>query len=353
MPRMNLSRLMVGAMLAALLFVTPVTAQVADLATLVAGQPTTPTLEQPTAPPPAQPAAAPAAAAPADDKGPPLPFQTIEGYGGGGITPFAYLVNPGKEECLWGKPATAMTFIDARQKDLFAVTASETLFARVELSYGGDRLGLGTLPAAIKTSTGIGIEEDSVWLQNFNFRALLWKENDCLLGIKAPAITAGVSLKFNSDISNINKELNGALSSIGYRRDSGVDFTLTATKTFPHLLLDRPVIVTAGLRLSEAADLGFLGFGDTYRATFEGNVAWLPWDKVLVAYEFRQNADPYGKIPDGSGGYLIGAEDNWQAFDLALIVNKHSTLVAGWALLGNLANTEANNTWFLQYKYEF
>ena len=89
-----------------------------------------------------------------DDKGPPLPFQTIEGYGGGGITPFAYLVNPGKEECLWGKPATALTFIDARQKDLFAVTASETLFARIELSYGGDRLGLGTLPADIRTSTG-------------------------------------------------------------------------------------------------------------------------------------------------------------------------------------------------------
>ncbi len=117
--------------------------------------------------------------------------------------------------------------------------------------------------------------------------------------------------------------------------------------------MDRPVIFTAGLRLSEAADLGFLGFGDTYRATFEGNVAWLPWDKVLVAYEFRQNADPYGKIANGVGGYLIGEENNWNAFDLALIVNKHSTLVAGWALLGNLANAEANNTWFLQYKYEF
>ena len=320
----------------------------ADLATLIADQPTAPALQ-----PPAAPAPAPAPAAPADDKGPPLPFQTIEGYGGGGITPFAYLVNPGKDDCFWGKPATALTFINARQKDLFAVTASETLFGRLELSYGGNRLGLGTLPAEVKAYTPYTVEEDSVWLQNFNFRLLLWKENDCLFGIKAPAITAGVSLKFNSDIANINRELNGALSSIGYRRDSGVDFTLTATKTFPKLLLDRPVIFTAGLRLSEAADLGFLGFGDTYRATFEGNVAWLPWDKVLVAYEFRQNADPYGKIANGVGGYLIGEENNWNAFDLALIVNKHSTLVAGWALLGNLANAEANNTWFLQYKYEF
>ena len=174
-----------------------------------------------------------------------------------------------------------------------------------------------------------------------------------MLGIKAPAITAGVQFKYNSDIANIDKELSGALSNIGYRNDYGVDFTLTMTKTFPKLLLDRPVIATAGLRLSEAADLGFLGFGDTYRATFEGNVAWLPYDKVLVAYEFRQNADPYGKIANGIGGYLIGAEDNWQAFDLALIPNKHSTIVAGWGLLGNLANARADNTWFFQYKYEF
>ena len=125
------------------------------------------------------------------------------------------------------------------------------------------------------------------------------------------------------------------------------------TKTFPELLLDRPVVASAGLRLSEAADLGFLGFGDTYHATFEGNVSWLPYDKVLLAYEFRQKTDPYGTIPNGVGGYLVGGEDNWHAFDLALIPNKHSTIVAGWGIFGNLANTKADNSWFFQYKYEF
>jgi hypothetical protein len=303
------------------------------------------------------PQAAPAqeAAPPADDKGPPMPFHTIEGYGGGGITPFAYLVNPGSEECLWGKPSGALTYVVAGQKDLGAITASETLYGRIELSFGADRLGLGTLPGDIDHFSGhtLGIAENDVWLENFNIRALLVKENDCLFGFEAPAITAGVQVKYNSDIANINTELHNALYNIGYRRDSGVDFTLTATKTFPDLFLDRPVIVTTGLRLSEAADLGFLGFGDTYHATFEGNVAWLPYDKVLVAYEFRQKTDPYGTISNGAGGYLIGGEDNWQAVDLALIPNKHSTIVAGWGLLGNLANARADNTWFCQYKYEF
>jgi hypothetical protein len=343
MPRMNVFRWMLGAAVLALLSRVPLSAQ-------DAAQP---------APTPEQDAvfAAPAAepAPPANEKGPPLPFHTIEGYGGGAITPFAYLVNPGKEDCLFGKPAGALSFVNAREKDLAAITVSETLFGRVELSYGGDRLGLGTLPADIDNFShhALSIEENDAWVHNFNVRGLLIKENDCILGFKAPAVTAGVHFKYNSEISHINDELGGALTGIGYRRNNGTDFTLTATKTFPKLLLDRPVVVSTGLRLSEAADLGFLGFGDKYHATFEGNVAWLPFDKILLAYEFRQKTDPYGTIPNGAGGFLIGTEDNWSAFDLGLIVNKNSTIVAGWGIFGTLANTEANNSWYLQYKYEF
>ena len=340
MSRMNVSRWIAGAALMALLFAARAMAAETDLPVATPDQQAAAATEQPAAPP-------------ADDKGPPLPFHTIEGYGGGAITPFAYLVNPGKEECLWGKPAGALTFINAGQKDLAAITVSETLFGRVELSYGGDRLGLGTLPADIKNAGGPMLDESAVWLHNFNIRALLVKENDCLFGFKAPAITAGIHFKYNSGIEHIDQELGGALQNIGYRRSSGEDFTLTMTKTFPELLLCRPVIASAGLRLSEGANLGFLGFGDTYHATFEGNVAWLPFDKVMVAYEFRQKTSPYGTIPNGTGGYLIGGEDNWHAFDLALIPNKHSTIVAGWGIFGNLANTRADNSWFLQYKYEF
>ena len=340
MSRMNVSRWIAGAALMALLFAARAMAAETDPPVATPDQQAAAATEQPAAPP-------------ADDKGPPLPFHTIEGYGGGAITPFAYLVNPGKEECLWGKPAGALTFINARQKDLAAITVSETLFGRVELSYGGDRLGLGTLPADIKNAGGPMLDESAVWLHNFNIRALLVKENDCLFGFKAPAITAGIHFKYNPDIEHIDQELGGALQNIGYRRNNGEDFTLTMTKTFPELLLCRPVIASAGLRLSEGANLGFLGFGDTYHATFEGNVAWLPFDKVMVAYEFRQKTSPYGTIPNGTGGYLVGGEDNWHAFDLALIPNKHSTIVAGWGIFGNLANTRADNSWFLQYKYEF
>ena len=112
---------------------------------------------------------------------------------------------------VYGASPPALSFVNARQKDLAAITVSETLFGRIELSYGADRLGLGTLPADIDHYTNhvLGIEENDVWLQNFNIRALLVKENDCLFGFKAPAITAGIHIKYNSDIANINSELHG------------------------------------------------------------------------------------------------------------------------------------------------
>jgi hypothetical protein len=293
------------------------------------------------------------ASAPAPEKGPPLPFHTIEGYGGGAITPMAYLVNPGDECTFFGKPAAAMSFVGGGSKNLDALTFTETLFGRVELGYGADRLGLGTLPSAIRNFTGTDIGHSDLWLHTWSVRGLLVKENDpaikdLLGGFDVPAFTVGIHFKYNDSIADISHKLPGALTGIGYTSASSEDYTFTATKTFGTGFFGKPLITTAGLRLSEAADLGFLGFGDTYHATFEGNVAILPWDKVLIAYEFRQKTDPYGEIPG-----LIGGEDNWNAIDVGLILNPHSTFVAGWGHFGNLVNAEADSAWYVQMKFEF
>ena len=260
----------------------------------------------------------------------------------------AYLVNPGQEGCPFGKPAAAMSYVNLGRKNLDALTVSETLFGRVELSYGADRLGLGDLPKDIETLTTVDVDRNDVWLHNFNVRALLIKENDTVACIPMPAVTAGIHFKYNSTIGGINDKLSGGLNGIGYARSNGEDFTFTATKTFPKLL-GRPLITTAGLRLSQAANLGFLGFGDKYHATFEGNIAFLPLDNLLIAYEFRQKTDPYTMAL----APVVGDEDNWHAIDVALILNKNSTLVAGYGHFGTLANSEANGAWFFQFKYEF
>jgi hypothetical protein len=283
------------------------------------------------------------------EKAPPLPFHTIEGYGGGAITPMAYLVNPGDECHIFGKPSFAMSYVNAGRKNLDALTVTETVDQRIEFGYGADRLGLGTLPSDIRDATGVDIDHSDVWLHTFSIRGLLIKENTCIGGFESPAITAGIHFKYNSGIADINSRLGGALNGIGYRRENGADFTLTATKTIPPDVLGRPLILTAGLRLSQAAELGFLGFGESYHATFEGNVVYLPLDKVAVAYEFRGQTNPYTYGLDP----LIGGENNWHAFDVGYILSSHATLVAGYGIFGQLANTQENGAWWLQLKYEY
>jgi hypothetical protein len=296
-------------------------------------------------------AASEAAAAPAapaeDDKAPPLPFHCIEGYGGGAITPMAYLVNPGKDQ-VFGEPAVSLSYVNLGQKNLDAIGVTETLFGRVEVGFAADRFGLGTLPATITDAGLPNIELSEVWLYHLNVRTLLVKENDTLLGdLPMPAITFGIDCKYNDGISEINDRLGGALTGIGYHSASGQDYTVTATKMFPKAF-GKPLVVTAGLRASEAANLGFLGFSDTYHVTFEGNLVYLPTDWLALAYEFRQKTNVYNAIPG-----IVDFENNWHAFDLGLILDKRSTLVFGYGIFGTLADSQANSAWYLQFKHEF
>ena len=278
-------------------------------------------------------------------KPPPLPFHTIEGVGGGAITPMAYLVNPAPNGQPLGLPAVAFDAIGLGEKNLQAFMLTETLFGRVELGYGADRLGLGTLPDAIRSATGIDIKRDEVWLHSFNARLLALPEGS--LDLPLPALTVGGQFKLNDGINTINNRLGHALNGIGYHRDYGGDFTLTASKMFTQLG-GHPLILTAGGRESQAANLGFLGFSNHWNTTFEGNAAFLPTSWLLLAYEFRQKADPYGdKLKP-----LINGEDDWHGFDVAWIINSHATLVGGYGIFGTLANSTANNAWWLQAKYE-
>ncbi len=275
---------------------------------------------------------------------PPLPFHTIEGVGGGAITPMAYLINaPAKGETL-ALPAVASSYVGLDKKNLQALTITENLFGRVELGYGADRLGLGDLPDDIEAATSVDIKRSDVWLHNFNLRVLALPENS--FDLPLPAVTVGGHFKYNNGIKDINDRLGGALNSIGYQRDYGADFTITGTKMFTQLG-GHPLILTAGGRLSQAANLGFLGFSDKWRPTFEGSVIFLPTSWLLLAYEFRQKHDPYQQIPG-----LVKGEDNWQAIDASWIVGSHATLVAGYGIFGTLANADANSAWWLQLKYE-
>jgi len=293
------------------------------------------------------------AAPPAGD-GPPLPLHTIEGVGGALAVPMAYLVNPGPEGTVIGKPAASLTYLQLSNKSLQVFAVTETLFRRIELGYAYNRFCLGNFPHVVrKASHGVlRIRRQEVNLHHFNARALLVEENTEFLGIPMPSVVAGIQVKVNGGIRGIDDSLetpNGhVLSSLGFAKSSGIDYVLTASKTFPKLLFGRPLILTAGMRNSKASNFGYLGFGEACHTTVECDVATLVTDWLAVGYEFRQRTDPYDKSPP-----LHQGEENLHAIRAALIVSPNFTIAGGWAYLGHVGNSDVDCAWGIQLKYEF
>ena len=284
----------------------------------------------------------------ADCKGVPLPFHSIEGYSGGAITPLAYLCNYCNCGCN-GKhltpPTVSYSFMNISTKRLHTFAVTQSFYNRIEVGYALNQLHLGSLYDDNR-KLGLKPERRDVLLHHFNVRAKILEENS--FGLPLPAISAGVHFKYNSGIDQINNRVGKAFSAIGYDKNYGVDYTLTATKMFPKLACGRPLIVTAGVRFSKASQLGLMGFGKSCRASLEGSVVCLPTDWLVLGYEFRQKHNPYGQIPG-----LVGDEDNWQALSASVVVNKHLTILGVAGLCGNIANANADTTWGLQLKWEF
>lgn len=280
------------------------------------------------------------------DEPPPLPAHGIEGYGGIFATYSAYLVNSAKEGEIFGLPSVAFTYVNfGHSRDLNAFTITETLWDRVELGYGYDRFNAGDLPEDIFRTTGMSMDDDYVGLHNFNARVALLKEND-FEQQWVPAVTLGVHYKYNDTIDDIDSDLNGTLNAIGIEGDDGVDFTLYASKTVP--IFGRPVIFDLGLRESESAHIGLLGFTGDYELTVEGNVAVLITDFMLIGGEYRMKPDNYDRIPG-----LVEEEDDWWTLCLGFIVTKNLCVDFGYGHFGDVLNHEANGSWGGRVKWEF
>jgi len=294
------------------------------------------------APPEGEPVAPPA------KKGPPLPLYTVEGTGGGLIVPQAYLVNPGPPGTNIPGPTAGYTFVKIGEKTVQQASITETFYKRIELGYALSTLHLGEFPGVVRRATGIDIGLDHVVMHNFSVRTMLIDENDKSLPLPLPTITFGTTFKYNPHVQTIDRRLFGGVRALGMERSNGTDFTLTASKMFPKLAFGRPVIANGGLRFSQGAQLGLLGFGDAYRVTAEGSVCTMVTDWLVVAYEYRQKKNPYRRLGD-----IVGKEDSWHTVCLAFILSDRLAFATGWGHFGNVVNDRERGVWGFQLKYEF
>ena len=296
---------------------------------------------------PAVATSAPPAPPAAPEKGWPLPLHTIEGVGGVGLTEMAYLVNPSTGKEWLGLPSLSITHVQTGHQNAEITSISETLFKRLELSYSNDYVGLGDFDLAVKNKLGATLSTD--YVQEHNFGARLALVNDGDYGQKwLPAVTAGVHYKYNATINQFDHDLGGALNKVvGVKDYQGVDYTLTATKLFKDVL-PRPFFVSATVRNTDAADIGWLGFTNERRTVLEGNAGVFVLDNLVVAAEYRQMPNDLKSVP----GVLL-PESDWWTLAAAYIIDHHWTVSAAYANLGNMLNHNEPASLWLQVKYEF
>ncbi len=285
-------------------------------------------------------------AAEAEEEKPPLPLHTIEGVGGRPITPTAYLVNtPPEGEC-FGMPALSAGYLMVGEKDLQTLGATWTLGQRLELGYAANRLGIDDLDSEVRSSTGLDFRPNRVYLHHFNARLQLIQEGQWDISCM-PAVTVGAHGKYNNDINKINRDLGDALEQLAdYQSERGVDFTLTASKTFK--VANWPFIVSLGGRASKASQFGLLGFGDKYMGSIEGNIATFLADNIVVGAEYRGKPPVMDRVPD-----LLAEDDGWWDVHAAYVINPNSVLYAVAGDAGAVANHTDEMFYGMVFKYDF
>jgi len=293
------------------------------------------------------PSAVVAAAGQEDAKPAPLPLHQIEGNGGLVTTLSAYIVNPQRKGQVVGLPATGFAYVNmGHDKDIEALTLTESPISRMEIGYGWDRMSLGNLPQAIRSAGVKNYTKNEVQLHNANLRFQVIKDGD--FGESwMPAVTLGVHYKYNDGISEVNQQVGGALTAAGIRHDSGVDYTLYASKLFTKGV-PIPVMVNLGGRATEAVWDGLGGFTNQYNFVFEGNIIVLPLPNLALGAEFKQQPKDYSAV-----GNLVQVESNWWTLDAAYVVNKNWTVAVAYGHFGDVLNSQCNDSWGITTKWEF
>jgi len=291
------------------------------------------------------------------------PFLNIEGEGGGGINPFAYLINPPAEGEIFGRPSiSAWEWIGNGYNFSFQSTAIN-IGNRAEIGFGAYDLDISDLRDDLyaATDSAVDLRKDHVRVFHVHGKLLLLKEAEVL-----PAFSVGAGYKWNTEIEDLdlNTERDAgvrAFTAIGYDRDDSAEFTAVATKTIPWAL---PTIISAGARISRGHQMGLLGFDDTWHAGLETTIAVLPADKVALGFEYKQKPDGMKSLGPALNS-ILGAratsrandftfkEDDFIDWFFLYMPTSKLSFIAAWATIGNVVHTEVDMIWAFNVKYDF
>ena len=233
-------------------------------------------------------------------------FSDLEGAGGGGLVPLAFISGYGSNTS-WGANAH-FTNIQLRDLHLYTYGVSAGLLDRFEVSYTRQQLDF--------TSTaldGLGVEQDVFGLKVKLLGDAIYGQDSWL-----PQLAVGAQYKHNDGIKHAEAVgLAGLINpeQLGAQAEHATDIYLAATKVF----LGESLLVNAVVRETKANQFGMLGFGGDrhrgYSTKPEGTVAYLLTRKLAVGGEIR------------TGPHNLSVDDQTNAW----------TIFAAWAPTRNLS----------------
>jgi hypothetical protein len=199
----------------------------------------------------------------------------VEGSAGGGLATWALISGYGTRDSYGAN--LHYTVLPTQDYRLESEGVAFGLADRLEVSFASQQFY-----ATDKVLNGTRIDQDIVGLKLRVAGDAVYDQDQWL-----PQIARGLQYKDNHGIRGLEGRGIHAATDLGAKHNQGIDYYLAATK----IMLDQSLLVDATLRISQANQFGLLGFGgdksDSYRAEFEGSVAYLINRRLAAGVEYR------------------------------------------------------------------
>lgn len=254
--------------------------------------------------------------------------SSLEGSAGGGLASWALIGGRATEAGIgFGTHASIAALDDFTMTSMGAKVG---LFERLELSYARQRFDTREAGAAL----GLG---RNYMLGQHVLGAKLRLAGDAVYDQDRvlPQLALGVTHKI--------ADKPALIAAMGGRSRSGTEFYAAATK----VLLAQSLVVNATARLTNANQMGLLGFGGDRRAgrsiQAEGSLGWLASRRLLVGGEYRTKPNNLGSAAEGDG---------WDLF-AAYAVTRNVSVTAAYVDMGAIATFERQRGAYLSLQTGF
>ncbi|KAA3639861.1 MAG: DUF3034 family protein [Proteobacteria bacterium] len=251
----------------------------------------------------------------------------IEGASGSGIVPWATIAGYGESDET--DITAAYTFLDTDDYEFEAQGVAVGWLNRFEISLARQSLDLVTLGPAIGLP-GATLRQD-VFAAKVRIAGNLVYTN-------MPQIAFGVQYKKNKNFT-----IPGL---VGARDDSGVDYYLSASKLFLAKPFGFNGFATVTLRSTQANETGLLGFGGdlgSRHLNLETSLGLFLNSSWAVGFDFRQK----------QSNLSFASESHWRDVFIAWIPNRHLSVVAAYADLGDVATLSDQQGFYLSINGSF